>query len=203
MQRMYSRHGAIYDATRWMTLLGRRRVIEEFALNPGDRILEVGCGTGRNLPPLCRKVGPRGEVVGLDCAPAMLQRARKRMRGHANVDLVEGEYGMPGVVEGPFDAIVFSYSLSMIANFEHVLERALRDLRPGGRIAVVDFLDSCLAPVHRLIESYPVTLGPARRKTLRRLFTEGSDASRRGFLGLWRYYSWIGSRGEAKKAADQ
>ncbi len=119
---------------------GRLRGIAALDLRPGARVLDVGCGTGLNLAPLLDHVGPAGRVVGVE---AMLAQARARVsrRGWVNVDLRAGDAnrltGIVGDAAG-FDAAIFSYSLSIIDEWQDAFDQALGLLRPGGRIAVVD-----------------------------------------------------------------
>ena len=89
--------------------------------------------------------------------------------------------------------MLFSYSLSMIPPFEEVLERARLDLRPGGRIAVVDFVDA-RGPVGFGLRRSHVHLGPERLRALRRLFPRHHESIRT--VGLWRYFLFTGERGE-------
>jgi len=103
--------------------VGRVCGIEALRLRPGHRVLDVGCGTGLNFPLLRDAVGPAGEVIGVDASPAMLERAAHRIqeRGWSNVGALRGDAArladvVPGS-GGPFDAAVFTYSLSIIADW--------------------------------------------------------------------------------------
>src|SRR5215510_2965528 len=71
----------------------RAKAAARLELRPGHHVLEIGCGTGRNLPYLSRAVGPRGRVYGVDISSGMLARARELCRRHdwRNVDLIEGD----------------------------------------------------------------------------------------------------------------
>lgn len=120
---------------------GRRAAIEALDLAPGARVLDVGCGTGLNFRYLTAAVGRAGGIVGVDTSRAMLRQARRRVAGHAwsNVDLVEGDAArLPNLVAGYFDAIVFTYSLSVIGDWRSTWEGAWALLRPGGRVAIAD-----------------------------------------------------------------
>ena len=90
---------------------------------------------------------------------------------------------------GGVQAILFSYSLSMIPPFADVLDRARRDLAPGGRIVVVDFLDA-REPVRAGLLASHVHLGPARLDELRRLFPR--HALEVTSVGLWRIFLFAG-----------
>jgi len=147
LQGYYQWHAHIYDATRWTFLFGRGALIRMVAgrLRP-LRILEIGCGTGKNLVELAR-VFPEARIVGLDLSADMIAKARKKVAGFGErVSLSERPYDGPVSGGEPFDLIVFSYCLTMInPGYDQVLLAAKEDLSPGGCIAVVDFHESGLS----------------------------------------------------------
>lgn len=168
------RFGApVYDVVSMERLVyrpGRYAAIDALALRAGGRVLDVGCGTGLNLPLLTDRTGPAGEIVAVDASAAMLRQARRRVSAHgwSTVTLVQGDAAqLSTLVSGEFDAVLFTYSLSVIADWRSAWEQAWTLLRPGGRVAVVDTALPVgawrlLAPLARLA-----------------LFTGGVDASRR------------------------
>lgn len=143
--RRWGRHPRLYAAQDWITFLGRhreirRRAVSVLDLQPGARVLEVGCGTGRNFPYLLEAIGETGTLVGFDYSREML-RAAERMcqtRGWTNVELVQGDAAVLRVGGPPFDGVLSVLAMSAIPDHRSALSRCLELLRPGGRISVCD-----------------------------------------------------------------
>ncbi|MBS0537843.1 MAG: methyltransferase domain-containing protein [Proteobacteria bacterium] len=145
MDRLYRSQRHIYDVTRKYFLLGRDRMIARLAPPPGGRVLEIGCGTARNLVRAAR-AWPDADFFGIDISHEMLDTARQVVvrRGlTAHIQLAHGDatrfdpallFGVPG-----FSRIFISYSLSMIPGWRTVLGQAAACLLPGGEIHIVDF----------------------------------------------------------------
>ena len=147
MDRIYRHQRYIYDATRKYYLFGRDRLIRKLALKPGARVIEVGCGTSRNLIKIAQ-VYPGTVLFGLDASAEMLETSAKAigragLSGQIKLVQAYAEDLRPGLFgeEAPFDAIVFSYSLSMIPDWRKALAAAHGALAPGGAVHVVDFGD--------------------------------------------------------------
>jgi S-adenosylmethionine-diacylgycerolhomoserine-N-methlytransferase len=145
MNRMYRRQRHIYDATRRYYLLGRNRLIADLAPAAGARVLEIGCGTGRNLV-LAARLHPDARFFGIDVSTEMLTSAigaisRAGLTGQVTVAHGDGTAFDPKVSFGvtSFDHVMISYSLSMIPDWQRVLHTAAAHLRPGGRLHIVDF----------------------------------------------------------------
>jgi Methylase involved in ubiquinone/menaquinone biosynthesis len=138
MDQMYRWTRHVYDLTRRYYLLGRDQLLSRIADRPAGRVLEVGCGTARNLRRLHHQA-PRHSLYGLDVSRAMLATARRALRrmGCARavtLRLGRAESWRPDDPFGgtAFDVIFFSYALSMIPAWPTALRTALTHLRPGG-----------------------------------------------------------------------
>ncbi len=169
MDRVYRHQRHFYDATRKYYLLGRDPMIA--GLNPPERgsILEIGCGTGRNLV-LAGEVYPKTSLYGIDISHEMLATARKKVtaaglgdRAHlAHADAADFS---PVTLFGrrQFDRIFISYAVSMIPQWEAVMREAVSHLTPGGALHVVDFGDLRDLPgftrtaLYKWLEWYHVT----------------------------------------------
>jgi len=117
----------------------RRRATMGLRLKPGDRVLEIGCGTGRNLPFLREAVGLAGKVYGVDLSSGMLRRARALCRREQweNVELTQCD-GLEYIPCEPLDGIMFGLCYNTMPHHLAVLRHAWKHLRPGGRIVIMD-----------------------------------------------------------------
>jgi ubiquinone/menaquinone biosynthesis C-methylase UbiE len=106
---------------------------------PGDRVLEIGCGTGRNFPHLHKAVGPTGKVYGVDLSTGMLTKARElcTREGWSNVELAHCD-ALEYIPPEPLDGILFGLSYNTMPHHLAVLRQAWKQLRPGGRIVILD-----------------------------------------------------------------
>lgn len=146
----WQRH--IYDATRKFYLLGRDGLIADLAVPSGGTVLEIGCGTGRNLVKIARAY-PQARCYGLDVSSEMLVTARQSVARAGLSDWIvlaqadatgfdpQALFGHDG-----FDRIVISYALSMIPPWQGVVAQALRTVSPGGSLHIVDFGDQARLP---------------------------------------------------------
>lgn len=142
--KIWGRYPALYVAQDWFSFMGRHRRIRQDAadaldLSTGARVLEIGCGTGRNFPYLQELVGRSGEVVGVDYTPEMLGAAQRLVdrRGWENVTLIEAD-ATTLQLDDRFDAVLAVMSLSAMPHWTAALRRFPDLVRPGGRIVVAD-----------------------------------------------------------------
>jgi len=145
MDRMYRHTRHIYDLTRKPYLLGRDRLIAELDLEAGGSVLEMGCGTGRNLIAVARAY-PRAELFGFDISEEMLKTARAAVTLAGLADRIQLRQGDATEFDAAFafgrdvfDRVYFSYTLSMVPPWRAALARGLALTNAGGRFSVVDF----------------------------------------------------------------
>jgi len=145
MDVIYRHQRFIYDLTRRHYLLGRDQMIADLMPPAGGSVLEVGCGTARNLICAARRY-PDARFFGLDVSDEMLKTARAAIarNGESNriqVAQADATAFNPESLFGvsSFDRIFISYAVSMIPAWEAVLDRAATILAPGGVLHVVDF----------------------------------------------------------------
>ncbi|MPQ97981.1 methyltransferase domain-containing protein [Modestobacter sp. I12A-02628] len=136
----YTTVAPCYDllSAEWPVYLrGRRAAFELLDLRPGERVLDVGCGTGLDLP-FVRAAG--ATFHGVDASPQMLGTARRRARGWSGATFLAADATSPAVDElpGGFDAVVCTYALSIIPAWPVAFARAVGRARPGARVVVVD-----------------------------------------------------------------
>jgi S-adenosylmethionine-diacylgycerolhomoserine-N-methlytransferase len=165
MDEIYRRQRFIYDATRRYYLFGRDRMIEDLAPPANGTVLEIGCGTARNLIKAAQ-LYPEAWFYGLDVSEAMLRSARAslaRFNLSARIVLRSGDatafdpeqlFALHG-----FDRVFISYALSMIPAWREVVRHAVACVAPGGKLFIVDFGD---------FGSYPELLRRAQLAWLRR-----------------------------------
>jgi S-adenosylmethionine-diacylgycerolhomoserine-N-methlytransferase len=139
----WQRH--IYDLTRKYYLLGRDRLIDGLDAPANAAILELGCGTGRNLVMAAQRY-PDARLYGLDISTEMLATAQRSVDGRAlssRIQLAQDDAtrfdaeALFGIAQ--FDRVFVSYSLSMIPGWEKTVSAALASLKPGGSLHIVDF----------------------------------------------------------------
>lgn len=145
MDRMYRWQRYIYDLTRKYYLLGRDRLIRRLDAHSHHQVLEIGCGTGRNLI-VASRLFPAASFFGIDVSSEMLASARSKLAGSRRSRRIALALGDatgfdPAAAFGAdrFDRIFISYSLSMIPQQRQVLRHSLSLLSPGGQLHIVDF----------------------------------------------------------------
>jgi demethylmenaquinone methyltransferase/2-methoxy-6-polyprenyl-1,4-benzoquinol methylase len=118
----------------------RKMAISELHLEPGDTVIEIGCGTGLNFQYTLQSIGKTGQLVGVDLTDAMLEKAKSRVEknGWKNIRLVQSDaaqYTFPSGVKG----IYSTFALTLVPEYEAIIERASHTLTDGGRFVILDF----------------------------------------------------------------
>lgn len=145
MNRMYRRQRHIYDGTRRYYLLGRDQLIAGLRPASGATVLEIGSGTGRNLIQAAQKF-PQTKFFGIDVSTEMLTSAISAIARHGFEGRIRVAHGDAAAFDprgifgvAAFDQVMISYSLSMIPDWQSVLQRATMSLKAGGSLHIVDF----------------------------------------------------------------
>ena len=127
-----------------------QRTIELLKLNPGQRVLDVCCGSGASAIPAAQSVGPTGSVVGVDLAENLLELARTKARKHSltNVQFEPGDMTALRYDDDSFDAVVCVFGIFFVPEMEVALRELMRVLRPSGRIAITTWGPRLFEPVN-------------------------------------------------------
>lgn len=145
MDHIYRVQRHIYDATRRYYLLGRDGVLDTLQPPPGGLVLEIGCGTGRNLICAARRY-PDARFFGVDISAAMLETAsasvtRAGLRSRITLRQADAaKLDTPALFGiAVFDRVLISYALSMIPPWREALAKSSAVVAPGGSLNIVDF----------------------------------------------------------------
>lgn len=143
VRRLYDRLAPVYDlASAPYRCLGAGNWIDasvaELRLQEGDTVIDLGTGTGRFLEPLATAVGPTGRVIGVDLSPGMIAQAEQKVRNKQLQDTVELVISDMGQYQPPPDlkAVVSSFSIEMLPDYDETIARYVDQLRTGGRIVI-------------------------------------------------------------------
>ncbi len=136
-----------YDLLAWLLLLGRERafrerLVEPARLEPGQSVLDIGCGTGSLAIVAKRWVGPSGTVQGIDASPEMIARARRKAsKAGVDVPFTTGVVEALPFPDGHFDAVLSTLMLHHLPREarQQCAHEMRRVLKPGGRVLAVDF----------------------------------------------------------------
>ena len=201
MDRMYRFQRHIYDASRRYYLLGRDRLLDQLAPPPGGSILEIGCGTGRNLIGTSRRY-PDAKLFGIDISQEMLKTAlstMRRMKIDQRVRVACADATsfdpLPSLGQRRFDRIYFSYTLSMVPEWQAALRHAFRLLSADGELHIVDFGQCEALPrgfrngLFRWLDLFHVSPQADLRNELARI-AKASGASIQ-FEAPYRGYTWL------------
>jgi S-adenosylmethionine-diacylgycerolhomoserine-N-methlytransferase len=201
MDRMYRRQRHIYDLTRKFYLLGRDELIAGLKPPPGGAVLEIACGTGRNLIRAARTY-PEARFYGLDASEEMLTTARENVASaglarRITLDCADATDFDPNALFGvlAFERVFISYALSMIPLWERAAMQAASHLALGGALHIVDFGDQgglpnlFAAALRRWLARFSVTPRLELEPALRSLASTHDLALE--FRPLYRRYAYL------------
>ena len=114
-----------------------RAAQDALAPRPGERVLDIGCGSGQTTLDLLRAVAPGGRVLGVDISRPMLEVARRRAEGLAGVSFQEADAASAPFEAGSFDAAFSRFGVMFFADPLGAFRNIARALKPGGRLAFV------------------------------------------------------------------
>lgn len=137
-QTFYGRWARLYDllARRTPGIRGfRQSVVDACRLEPGDTVVEMGCGTGANLPMLREAVGPSGTVVGLDFTGPVLERARRLTAEWPNVHVLRADATTPPVADD-VDAVLATFVVGMLDDPAGAVDDWCALVGPGGHVVL-------------------------------------------------------------------
>lgn len=199
MDAIYRYQRYFYDATRKYYLLGRDTMLDGLQPPPGGSILEVGCGTGRNLVLAARRY-PSARLYGFDISAMMLETAATNIRRAGLQDRVRLAQGDASnfssqalFSEAAFDRVFVSYALSMIPPWQDAARQALAAVAPGGSLHIVDFGMQQGLPrwfergLHRWLAKFSVTPRADLEAVLRQVAAAGG--ARLDYRSLFRDYA--------------
>jgi ubiquinone/menaquinone biosynthesis C-methylase UbiE len=180
---------AVQTAPRWTLQDESHRLIRVLDIRPGNRVLEIGCRDGRNFEWIQYHLQGFGKLTAVDSSSVALREASRRVqiKGWKNVLLIDHDYGREPIAEGRSDVVLLSYSLSKVSNWRWVLDCAHAELRPGGRIGVVDFCSSDT-------DASSVAQLRAYESRLRELFIERAFQHRPAWFGTLSFLIFAGER---------
>ncbi len=206
VEKVYSVLARVYDAFfDWALGPGRRHAVATLPIRPGDRVLEVGVGTGLSLPDYPRDC----HVTGIDISEPMLERARVRAAELGRpVELRRMDARSLGFPDGQFDHVLAPYVISVVPEPERVMEEMARVCRPGGTVLVVNHFRSRWLPlgwIERALTTLSQWLGFRMDLRIERITStpglEVRNVERVNLLGMWRLIEMRKRGGNGERAS--
>jgi ubiquinone/menaquinone biosynthesis C-methylase UbiE len=134
--------------------------VARLPLAPGDRVLDLCCGTGASAIPAARAVGPAGQVIGADVTEPPLAQARQRAAGLPQAEFRLGDATRTGLPAASFDAVVCVFGVFFVPGVPGFVAEMWRLVRPGGILAITTWGRTCGSREAR--SSGPPSVTPSR-----------------------------------------
>ena len=116
----------------------RRRMVDLLELRPGARVLDVGCGTGKDSLLMLERIGSTGELFAQDLSLGMLRVARRKLKSAGQVDLFQTNASYLPFADAQFDAAFHFGGINEFGEVRRALEEMTRVVKPGGKVVVGD-----------------------------------------------------------------
>ena len=155
LERVYSSYAGVYDRVFRVFNESREHVVRNLSIAPGERVLEVGVGTG-----LCLPMYPRTcEVTAIDLSQAMLDKASERVKdeGLTHVKLLKMDAGEMTFPDDSFDIVIAAYVVTAVPDYRKLMSEMIRVSRPGGRLVllnhftqdspIISFVEKAISPI--------------------------------------------------------
>ncbi len=128
-----------------------QQTINHLSLNPGDRILDVCCGSGASAIPAAISVGSTGEVIAVDIAESLLQLARdnSQQRELNNIEFCCADFETLEFPDESFDAVVCVFGIFFVEDMSKAIQELWRMVRPGGKLAITSWGNRVLEPANQ------------------------------------------------------
>ena len=187
VQNLYDGLASSYDLSMFLfRIMGfqelryRREAIQKLQLQPGDKVVDLGCGTGLNFNILQQKVGPKGKITGVDLSAEMLEQAKSRSNknGWKNVELVQSdmaEFQIPDDTDG----VLSTMAITMSPEYDEVIKRVSASLGKGKRMSIFELQKP---------ESWPEWLVKAMVKLLKPYGTRYEHTRRSPCASIKKYF---------------
>ncbi|PCI23973.1 MAG: bifunctional demethylmenaquinone methyltransferase/2-methoxy-6-polyprenyl-1,4-benzoquinol methylase UbiE [SAR324 cluster bacterium] len=171
VQSSFTRIAAKYDLFNDLITQGMHRywknfMVKKAKLKPGDKVLDLCCGTGDITERLEQAVGPKGTTLGLDFSAGMLQVAGARNQGQAKRSFLQGDAMVLPIRSSSMDVITVGYGLRNLRHIQPCLDEVMRVLKPGGRFLILDMGKVKLPIVKQIFQFYFFQVVPLIGKLL-------------------------------------